>query len=443
MRGAGRAAAPSRGRRQPRPLSPERYAVPRPTDDDTPDAPRLRPGRLAAGRSHLQAAPARSPRPRRAPCRGARALGGGDLERPVGDGHAGARSGRLVSVRAPPADRSGAGRGPRHRLSRTPAARPRSAAARPRRAGAGGDRHRRPLALRDARRVRAGRQGSGRLRQRGRPDRATRRAGGAGSGDRVSACRVPRPRPAVARHAELLRLALHGLLRHRSRGRHHPRPVPALPPGLDRHRLRPRRAHRRPPRHHLLDAARPGQRLRARRAPVRPDGRRGRHAAPRHQRHRGVVQRLPERRGRRPDAALRGDAGVVAGPGRQPAVLRRRRRLAARHAAVPAGRHGDRDRRLRRRGGARPDGRPAGRGRLLPHAGRLAGGGRALSPRPDEAVHGGPAGLARRPAGLADGGGAAVRGGGPGDRLRRRAAAGAAAAAAMGLARDWPSSRWR
>ncbi len=147
----------------------------------------------------------------------------------------------------------------------------------PRRAGAGRHRGGRAVALRDAGGVRPRRQGSRRLRQRGRADRATRRAAGARSGHRLGARRVPRARDPVAQHAELLQLALHGLLRHRSGGGHDPRPVPALPAGLDRHRLRPRRAHRRAPRHALLGAARPGQRLHPGRAAVRPDGGGGGH----------------------------------------------------------------------------------------------------------------------------------------------------------------------
>ena len=123
----------------------------------------------------------------------------------------------------------------------------------------------------------------------------------------------------------------------------------------------------------LLDAARPGRGLRLRRPAVRPDRRRGRHGAPRHQRHRGVVQRLSERRGRGPDAAVRGDARLVAGAGRRAAVLRPGGRVAARHAAVPARRHGDCARRLRRRGGARPDGRTGPGRRLLSGADDLAG----------------------------------------------------------------------
>ena len=333
----------------------------RPTDDDTTDAPRLRPGRLAARGPHLPAAPARSPWTGRAARRGAGALGGGPVERPVGDAHPRARGLRLVSLRAAAPDRGRHRRGARNRLPRPAAARARGARPGPRRAGAGRHRGGRAVALRDAGGVRPRRQGSRRLRQRRRADRATRRAAGARSGRRLGARRVPRARDPLAQHAELLQLAVHGLLRHRSRGGHDPRPVPALPARLDRHRLRPRRAHRRAPRHALLGAARPGQRLHPGRAAVRPDGGRGGHRPARHQRDRGLVQRLPERRGRRPDAAVRGDAGVVAGPGRRARVLRRGRGVPARHAAVPARRHGHRRRRLRRRRGHRPHGRPAGR----------------------------------------------------------------------------------
>ena len=169
--------------------------------------------------------------------------------------------------------------GARDHLPRPAAARARRAPAGPRRAGAGRHRRGRAVAVRAAGGVRARRQGSRRLRQRRRPDRATGRAAGARSGHRLGAGRVPRPRDALAQHAELLQLAVHGLLRHRSRGGHDPRPVPALPAGLDRHRLRPRRPHRRAPRHPLLDAARPGQRLHPGRAAVRPNGRSGRHAS--------------------------------------------------------------------------------------------------------------------------------------------------------------------
>ena len=153
-------------------------------------------------------------------------------------------------------------------------------------------------------------------------------------------------RPPLAQHADLLRLALHGLLRARPAGGHRARAVPALPAGVDRDRLWARRAERGAPHHALLDPARPRHGVHPRRTALRPHRRRGGDRPPRHQRHRGVVQRLPERRGRGADAAVRGDAGLVAGAGRRTAVLRPGRRLAARDAAVPARRHGDRAQQL-------------------------------------------------------------------------------------------------
>ena len=148
-------------------------------------------------------------------------------------------------------------------------------------------------------------------------------------------------------------------------------PVPAPLSGVDCHRLR----RERPDRRAAGDAARGRCSAWSRSiSPARAcSGARAAAAAARAaraQRDRGVVRALSERRGRGAGAAVRRAARLVAGAGGRPAVLRPGRRVAARHAALPALRHGAGARRLRRRGGDRPRRRTAARRRLLRDARR-------------------------------------------------------------------------
>ena len=247
----------------------------------------------------------------------------------------------------------------------------------PRRAGAGRHRRGRAVALRAAGGVRPRRQGSRRLRQRRRADRATRRAAGARSGHRLGARRVPRARAPVAQHAELLQLALHGLLRHRSRRR-------ARSSASSRTSCRPRSPSA------TASTGSPAC------AASRTTGRCSAWSAST-----SSARGCSAGRWRRPAPLLLAinvievwfsgypNAEVVAQTLLFAAMLAWSRAQVdglpffgvvaaspARHAAVPARRHGHRRRRLRRRRGHRPHGRPAGRRRLLSDARRLARRGR-------------------------------------------------------------------
>ncbi len=194
-----------------------------------------------------------------------------------------------------------------------------------RRAGAGRHRRRRTLALRRARGIRPGRQGSRRLRQRRRPDRAARRAGGPGSGHRLGPGRVPRPGPArrTTRRATTARASWASTCSIRRRAPilgQFPHFLPAsiaIGYGLDGLTGVRRVTHFWTLLGlvcvYLLGARLFGRTVAAAGTLLLAIN---------------VIEvwfsGYPERRGRRPDAAVRGDAGVVAGPGRRPRLLRRR-----------------------------------------------------------------------------------------------------------------------
>ena len=247
------------------------------------------------------------------------------------------RAGAAPRLHVAAAARGQRGRRPGHRDCLAPAA-----AIRPARAadavGAGPARdwRGRAVALPAAVGVHHRRQGSRRVRERRRSDRAGRQprlprrhGGGASRADAPALL-------STAHGAAVLQPALHGLLPARPRRRHGGRSVPPSLPGGDRPRIRrvgpPGRAR--------------SQRLRRRRrrpcavfprrASRRTTCRRGRRVADGHQHHRGLVRALPELRDA--DAGAGGGGPAGGGPrarGRGP-VLRAGRRGVARSAAVRA-----------------------------------------------------------------------------------------------------------